>query len=111
MTQVMMNIEEIGREDKFWGPYIQWDGKNVTKLWSTIWCNLDPYLCTKTKRDKNSSTTYHQIRQGQISWEHATTKCTQKGCSKIIKYARKKGEVEYITHHNTIKTLLHSYSC
>ena len=58
MRQVMSKVEEIGQEDKVWVPYSQWDGEKVTKLWSTIWCNLDPYLRTKTQRDKNSSTTY-----------------------------------------------------
>ena len=68
MRQVMSKVEEIGQEDKVWVPYNQWDGETVTNLWSTIWCKLDPYMRTKTQRDKNSSTTYHKSRQGQISW-------------------------------------------
>ena len=64
----MSKVEEIGREDKVWVPYSQWDGETVTKLWSTICCKLDPYLLTKTQRDKNSSTTYHKSQQGQIGW-------------------------------------------
>ena len=70
MMQVMSKVEEIGQEDKFWGPYSQWDGKTVTKLWSTIWCKLDPYMRTKTKCDKNSSTTYHKSWQGNIAWRN-----------------------------------------
>ena len=42
MRQVTSKVEDIGREDKVWVPYSQWDGETVTKLWSTIWCNLDP---------------------------------------------------------------------
>ena len=63
----MSKVEENGREDKFWVPYSQWDGETVTKSWSTIWYKLDPYLRTKTQRGKNSSTTYHKSRQGQIA--------------------------------------------
>ena len=107
----MSKVEDIGREDKVWVPYSQWGGGTVTKLWSTIWCKLDPYLRTKTQRDKNSSTTYHKSRQGNIAWRTCYKKCMQKGCSKLIKYARKKGEVEFFPPHNIIKKWLHSYSC
>ena len=47
----MSKVEEIGQEDKVWVPYRQWDGETVTKLWSTIWCKLDPYLRNKTQRE------------------------------------------------------------
>ena len=50
---MMSKVGEIGREDKVWVPYSQWDGETVTKLWSKIWCNMEPYLRTKTQRDKN----------------------------------------------------------
>ena len=63
MRQVMSKVEEIGWEDKVWLPYIQCYGETFNKLWSKIWCKLDPYLRTKTQRDKNSSTTYHKSRQ------------------------------------------------
>ena len=33
-----------------------------------------------------------KVGKGRFHGEHATTKCTQKGCSKVIKYARKMGE-------------------
>ena len=36
MRQVTSKAEEIGRENKFWVPYSQWDGEMVKKLWSTI---------------------------------------------------------------------------
>ena len=91
MTQVMMNIEEIGLEDTFWGPYIQCDGKTVTKIWSTIWCKLDTYMCTKTQCDKNSSTTYHKIWQGQISWRTHYNKMYAEGLFKDNKIRKKKG--------------------
>ena len=42
MRQVKSKVEDIGQEDKVWVPYSQWYGETVTKLWSTIWCNLDP---------------------------------------------------------------------
>ena len=87
----MSKVKEIGREDKVWGPYIQWDGETVTKLWSTIWCKLDPYMRTKTQRDKNSSATYQKFGKGILHGEHATKKFTQKVCSKVIIYARKRG--------------------
>ena len=32
----MIKAEEIGRENKFWVPYSQWDGEMVKQLWSTI---------------------------------------------------------------------------
>ena len=93
MRQVMIKVEDIGQEDEVWVPYCQWDCETVTELWSTIWCQLYPYLRTKTQRDKNSSTTYHKSWQGQIAWTTCYKKHMQKGCSKVIKYARKKGEV------------------
>ena len=102
--------EEIGREDTVWAPYIQWDGETVTRLWSTIWYKLDPYLRTKTQRDKNSSTTYHKSWQGHIARRTRYKKCTQKCCSKVIRYARKKGEVKCFPPHNMIKKWLHYYS-
>ena len=87
----MSKVEDIGREDKVWGPYIQWDVETVTKLWSTIWCNLEPYLRTKTKRDKNSSTTYHKSRQGQIEWITCCNKMYAEGLFKGNKIRKKKG--------------------
>ena len=63
----MSEVERIGKDDKVWVPYIQWYGETVNKLWSTICCKLDPYLRTKTQRDKNSSTTYHKSWQWQIA--------------------------------------------
>ena len=75
----MSKVEDIGREDKVWVPYSQWDGEKFTKLWSTIWCNLDPYLRTKTQRNKNSSTTYHKSRQGQIAWRTCYNKMYAEG--------------------------------
>ena len=65
----MIKVEKIGREDKVWVLYSQWDGETVTKLWSTIWCKLDLYLRTKTQPDKNLSTTYHKSRKWQIAWK------------------------------------------
>ena len=43
-----------------------------------------------------------KVGKGRLHGEHVTTKCTQKGCSKVIKYARKKGEVECFPSHNII---------
>ena len=54
MKQVMSKEEEIGRENKVWVAYSQWYGETLTKLWSILWCKLDPYLRIKTQRDKNS---------------------------------------------------------
>ena len=67
----MSKVEDIGQEDKFWVPYSQWDGEKVNKLWSTIWCKLDPYLRTKTQSDKNSSKNYYKIVNGRFHGEHA----------------------------------------
>ena len=80
MRQVTSKVEDIGREDKFWVPYIPWDGEMVTKLWSTIWCKLDPYLRTKIQNDKNSSTIYHKSRQAQI----ARRTCYQKKLTRVV---------------------------
>ena len=91
MRQVMSKAEEIGQEGKFWVPYIQWGGESVTKLCSTIWCKLDPYLRTKTQRDKISSTTYHKSRQGQIAWRTCYNKMYAEGLFKGNKIRKKKG--------------------
>ena len=87
----MSKVEEIGKEDKVWVPYSQWDGETINKLWSTIFCKLDPYLRTKTQRDKNSSTTYHKIRQWQISWRTCYNKMYAEGLFKDNKICKKKG--------------------
>ena len=47
-----------------------------------------------------------KVGKGRLHGEHATTKCTQKGCSKDIIYARKKGEVECFPPHNIIKKMV-----
>ena len=96
----MSKVKEIVREDKVWGPYSQWDSETVTKLWSTILCKLDPYLRTKTQRDKNSSTTYHKSRQGQITWRTCYNRIYAEGLLKGNKIRKKNGEVEFF--HLTI---------
>ena len=87
----MSKIEEIGRDDKFWFSYSLWDSETVTKLWSTIWCKLDPYLRTKTQRDKNASTTYHKSRQGHIAWRTCYKNMYAEGLFKGNKICKKKG--------------------
>ena len=47
-----------------------------------------------------------KVGKGRLHGEHATTKCTQKGFSKVIKYARKKEEVECFPPHNIIKKIV-----
>ena len=91
MRQVMSKLEDIGREDKVWVPYSQWNGETGNKLWSTIWCKLDPYMRTKTQRDKNSSTTYHKSWQWQIAWRTCYIKMCAEGLFKGNKVRKKKG--------------------
>ena len=86
-------VEEIGREDTFWGPYSLWDGETVTKYGQQCGASWT-HICTP----KPSVTKIHQqliikVGKGRIHGEHAKTKFTQKGCSKLIKNASKKGEV------------------
>ena len=66
MGQVMSKVEKIGRKDKFWVPYSQWDGETFNKLWSTIWCKLDPYLRTKTQHDKIHQQLIIKIGKGRL---------------------------------------------
>ena len=87
----MSKVEEIGKEDKVWVPYSQWGGETINKLWSTIFCKLDPYLHTKTQRDKNSSTTYHKNRQGQIALRTCYNKMYEEGLFKGNKIRKKNG--------------------
>ena len=87
----MSKVEDIGREDKVRVTYSQWDGETFTKLLSTIWCSLDPYLRTKTQRNKNSSTTYHKSRQGQITWRICYNKMYAEEFLKGHKIRKKKG--------------------
>ena len=56
-----------------------------------FWCTDMGPACTKTQCDKNSSTTYHKIRQGQISWRTHYKRIYAEGLFKDNKIRKKKG--------------------
>ena len=99
----MSKVEDIGREDKFWVTYIQWDGETVKHYGQQFGASWT-HICAPKPR----VITIHQqhiikVGNGRLHGEQATTKYTHKYCSKVIKSARKKGGVECFPPHNTIK--------
>ena len=77
---------------------VKWS-KNYGQQFDAIWT----HICAP----KPSVIKIHQkliIKVGNVIFngEHATKKSTQKGCSKLIKPARKKGGVKCFPPHNMI---------
>ena len=66
MRQVTKRVKYFGLEENVWEPG-SWNGQGITKLWSTIWHRLDPYLLTKVNGKKIGCT--ERSRKGQISWK------------------------------------------
>ena len=85
MKQVMKNVERFGRDRGIWVKFNEWDGEKVTKLWSAIWHDFDPYLRTETQRQKNAPASLHKSRQGQQSWVTTYNKLGKAGKLKINK--------------------------
>ena len=65
MRQVIKPVKALGIEENFWEPG-SCNGEGITKLWSTVWHWLDPYLCTGGNSNKTGCTEKSQT--GQISW-------------------------------------------
>ena len=61
----MKQVEDFGLEENVSEPG-SWNGEGITKLWSTIWHRLVPYLRTEGNSNKIGCT--EKSRKGQISW-------------------------------------------
>ena len=77
MKLVMGEIEYFARLKDVW-LNCGWTSATVTKMWSTIWPLIDPYLRTQTVH-KNGTTSEEKSRQGQISWRTFHNKLTKDG--------------------------------
>ena len=79
--QVMKFVEEFGRLKGVWVGPNEWDGETITKLWSAIWKDFDPYMRTETMRMKDNAktATYHKSRNGQVACTTIHSKLSQAG--------------------------------
>ena len=81
MKLVMREVEHFARLEGVWLE-VRWTVPAVTKMWSTIWRHLEPYLRTVTTR-KDGKVTDKKSRQGQIAWRTCYNKLIQDG-KKIV---------------------------
>jgi len=56
---------------------------------SSIWGDLEPYLCTKSQR-ANGATSYHKSWKGQLGWRRCYDKMGSKGLFEGNKVRKKK---------------------
>ena len=82
MRQLMQQVEHFGRARGVWVKYSQWDGANVTDLWSAIWSDFDPYLHTETQRARGQPASHHKSRRGQLAWRTCYNKLENSGILK-----------------------------
>jgi hypothetical protein len=75
MKQVMKFVEAFGKQRGVWveGTGGKWDGATVTTLWTSIWKDFIPYMCTKTTMQKGDGgdgdyISNHKSRTGQAAW-------------------------------------------
>ena len=66
MNVLMKELEYFARREGVWLEK-RWTVPDVTKMWSTIWSHIDPYLRTKTVR-RDGTVSHAKSRQGQLSW-------------------------------------------
>jgi len=70
MKQVMKFVEAFGKQRGVWveGTGGKWDGATVTTLWTSIWKDFIPYMCTKTTMQNGDSdyVSTHKSRTGQV---------------------------------------------
>ena len=75
---MMALVEKVARKENVWNEESRWDGWHVTKMWSTIWPHLRPYLVTRTKT-KGGKETEEKSRVGQIAWRTCYNKLQRMG--------------------------------
>ena len=61
----MKPVKYFGLEENVW-EMSSWNGEGITKLWSTIWHRLDPYLHTEINSIKIGC--MEKSRKGKINW-------------------------------------------
>ena len=67
MRALMTLVEKVAHEENVWIEESRWEARHVTKMWSTIWPHLRPYLVTRTKT-KDGGESEEKSRIGQIAW-------------------------------------------
>ena len=75
MKALMGQVEHFARLDDVWIDG-RWTGPDVTRMWSTIWPRLDPFLRTNTIK-KNGEISVEKSRQGQMSWRTCFNKLSK----------------------------------
>ena len=78
MRTLMTLVEKVARRENVWLKEKRWEGRHVTKMWSTIWPHLRPYLVTRTKT-KDGGETEKKSRVGQIAWRTCYNKLQAMG--------------------------------
>ena len=87
----MLLVQYCRQEDKVWLDSNKRNGVTVTTLWSTIWSDMDPYLCTSTQiqMQKKTSVTYRKGRQGDVAYQTVYSKMQKIGLFKGNKPRKK----------------------
>ena len=77
MKLVMREVEHFSRLEGVWLEG-RWTAPAVTKMWSTIWLYLKPYLRTLTRKKDDKESNKHS-RRGQIAWQTFFNKLRENG--------------------------------
>ena len=77
MNIVMREVEHFAKLEDVWLDG-KWTAADVTKMWSSIWSRIEPFMRTLTPR-KNGGVTDEKSRQGQISWRTVYNKLNRHG--------------------------------
>ena len=78
MKILMSQVEHFARIDDVWIDGRRWTAPDVTRMWSTIWPRLAPFLRTQTI-SKNGEVAMEKSRQGQIAWQTCHNKLVWHG--------------------------------
>ncbi len=76
MKALMGQVEHFARLDDVWIDACRWTGPDVTRMWSTIWSRLDPFLRTNTLK-KNGEISVEKSRQVQMAWRSCYNKLSK----------------------------------
>ncbi len=76
MKALMGQVEHFAQLDDVWIDARRWTGPDVTRMWSTIWSRLDPFLRTNTLK-KNGEISVEKSRQGQMAWRTCYNKLSK----------------------------------
>ena len=77
MSIIMREVEHFAKLEDVWLDG-KWTAADVTKMWSSIWSRIEPFMRTLTPR-KNGGVTAEKSRQGQIAWRTVYNKLLRHG--------------------------------